>query len=83
VQSLLDLFEDQVETVTGFVDWIFNTLKPKYTPPKPVVVAQPNKQANNMKGKNMMDEFAINNDIEDSRPPVRKVSNGASGSQQK
>jgi hypothetical protein len=33
-----------------------------------------------MKGKNMMDEFNINNDIEEHRP-VRKVSNGGAAVQ--
>jgi hypothetical protein len=61
---LLELFEDQEENVTGFVGWIFNTLKPKYSP-----VSQ---------GKNIMDEFSFNNDFDEQRP-VRKVSNLAAG----
>lgn len=51
VQSLLELFEDQEENVNSFVGWMFNTLKPKYTP-KP-------------QGKNIMDEFNINNDFDE------------------
>lgn len=82
VQSLLDLFEDQMENVTAFVDWIFNTLRPKYTilPKPPAVVVQSKQHQDNMKGKNMMDEFNINNDIEEHRP-VRKVSNGGAAVQ--
>jgi hypothetical protein len=59
---LLELFEDQEENVTSFVAWIFNSLKPKYRPAP--------------QGKNIMDEFPINNDFDEQRP-VRKVSNVA------
>jgi hypothetical protein len=64
---LLELFEDQEENVTSFVAWIFNSLKPKYTP-----IPQ---------GKNIMDEFPINNDFDEQRP-VRKVSNVAANQKQ-
>ncbi len=56
--------------MSGFVDWVFGTLKPKYT----VTTSR-------SKGQNIMDEFALN-DSDDHKPPARKVSN-IGGSQPK